>query len=354
MIETRNIQIKNIFYMLTYAFQVLRQSTYAEISSEPFENIHNLFAAILSKGIAQQVKQGLFREYKPRIDDLPLLRGKLNIAGTISNHRQKKPDLVCEFDELTENNLHNQIFKTTILLLLREKHVDSDKKQDLKRVLLFFSNVETIDPLSIQWSRLIYSRNNQSYRMLLTICNFVLNDLLLTTEFGQHKMKLFNDDRGLARLFEKFVLEYYKFHFPHLHAYPSQVTWNLDNDYNEYLPSMKTDVMLFYKGKILIIDTKFYGRSMQTRADYDSLSIHSGNLYQIFTYVKNKDVGNTGNVSGLLLYAKTNESITPDVDYSISGSKISAKTLDLNQNFDSMANQLDSIVSQFFGPETLI
>ncbi len=81
--------------------------------------------------------------------------------------------------------------------------------------------------------------------------------------------------------------------------------------------------MLCFHIKVNIIDTKFYGRSMQTRADYDSRTIHSGNLYQIFTYVKNKDVGNTGNVSGLLLYAKTNETITPDVNYTISGNKTS-------------------------------
>ena len=49
--------------MLTYAFQVLRQTNYEEINGESFDNIQNLFAAILSKGLAQQLKQGLYREY---------------------------------------------------------------------------------------------------------------------------------------------------------------------------------------------------------------------------------------------------------------------------------------------------
>ena len=61
--SNKNIVIKNIYYMLTYAFQVLNQSNYDEIKSEPFDNAQNLFAAILSKGIAQQLKQGLHREY---------------------------------------------------------------------------------------------------------------------------------------------------------------------------------------------------------------------------------------------------------------------------------------------------
>ena len=46
--------------MLSYAFQILKQSNYDEVASEKFDNAQDLFAAILSKGIAQQLKQGLY------------------------------------------------------------------------------------------------------------------------------------------------------------------------------------------------------------------------------------------------------------------------------------------------------
>ena len=60
MTEANKILIKNIYYMLCYAFQVLRQSNYEEVAAEDFENAHDLFAAILAKGMAQQLKQGLY------------------------------------------------------------------------------------------------------------------------------------------------------------------------------------------------------------------------------------------------------------------------------------------------------
>ena len=41
--------------MLSYAFTTLRKSVYDNIRKEPFDNIHNLFAAILSKGIGLQI-----------------------------------------------------------------------------------------------------------------------------------------------------------------------------------------------------------------------------------------------------------------------------------------------------------
>lgn len=82
---------------------------------------------------------------------------------------------------------------------------------------------------------------------------------------------------------------------------------------------------------------------------FDKTSFHSANVYQIFTYVKNQDVGNTGNVSGMLLYAKTEEKITPDCSFVMSGNKISVKTLDLNKEFKLLAAQLDKIAEEHFG-----
>jgi len=87
---------------------------------------------------------------------------------------------------------------------------------------------------------------------------------------------------------------------------------------------------------------------MQTHKQYDSRSLHFSNLYQIFTYVKNKDVGNTGNVAGMLLYAKTEETITADCDFKMGGNKISVKTLDLNISFPNIAEQLDRIALTYF------
>ena len=60
MTNDKGILIKNIYYMLTYAFQILRQSNYDDIAAEDFENIHDMFAAILGKGVAQQLKHGLY------------------------------------------------------------------------------------------------------------------------------------------------------------------------------------------------------------------------------------------------------------------------------------------------------
>ena len=332
--------------MISYAFRELRKNNYDEISKEDFEYIQDLFAEILYKGISYQLKQGLYREYISRKDTLSVLKGKLDIGETIKNRIRHKNTLSCEYDDLSEDDTFNQIIKTTAGILIREKAVSSKRKNQLKSLMPFFDGVVEIDPFNIHWSMLRFQRNNQTYKMLMNICYFILDGMLMTTESGAYKMATFSDDH-MNRLFEKFVLEYYRHHFPQLSAYPDQINWDItdrDTAAIDFLPSMKTDITLHKGDRTLIIDTKYYGRMMQEQ--FDKQTIHSGNLYQIFTYVKNLDSGNTGNVSGMLLYARTQEAIVPDLDAHFGNNRIMVRTLDLNHAFSEIQQQLDTIAKQ--------
>ena len=331
--------------MLAYAFRVLKQSNYSQVATEEFENIHNLFAAILSKGISQQLKQGLYREYVDKYDELTVLRGKLNIQGTIKNRVKNRQRLSCEFDELSEDNIFNQILKLTATILIKNRNVDSEYKSELKKSLLYFGDVSDISVSLIKWSTLRFQRNNQSYKMLMNICYLVIDGLLLSTQSGEYNMATFIDDRHMHSLYESFIREYYRYHYGNeVSVSASFVDWDVPEGSEgiELLPKMKTDITLQKGEKTLIIDAKYYGHTMQHH--FDSNTFHSANMYQIFTYVKNFDKEQTGNISGMLLYARTNEAILPGNDYVIGGNKISVKTLNLNCDFEIIKEQLNTII----------
>ena len=347
MIKDKSIQIKNIYYMLTYAFQVLRQKNYEEISSESFDNIQNLFAAILSRGLAQQLKRGLYREYITIQEDLPTLRGKVEIGPSIKLKIQKKQLLACDHDEFSENNKFNQIIKTTANLLIRQPNVSGKYKNELKQEMLLFSEVSEVNIDSIHWEALKFHRNNQGYLMLLNICYFVLKGLLHSDAKGNYKMASFLDEQRMCHLYERFILEFYRYHYKGvISSNSTQVRWNVDDGITDFLPVMQTDIMLKYKGKTLIIDAKYYTHTMQT-GQYNAITMHSYHMYQIFTYVKNQDVMGDGSVSGMLLYAKTDEDITPDQDFMMNGNRISVKTLDLNLEFADIVSQLNFIAENY-------
>lgn len=343
----KNIFIKNIYYMLAYAFQELRRNDYEEIAGEDFDNIYQLFAEILTKGISHQLKQGLHKSYVGRNDNLPTLKGKLDINGTIANRLQRRMVMSCDYDELSENNTFNQIVKTTAELLINERSVRSKQRQKLKKLMLFFANVDSLDPKSIKWSRLRFDRNSRTYQMLLNICYFVIKDMLMTTDKGQNKMFGFSDD-NMSKLFEKFVLEYYIRWHSELKPKARKIDWNIDYEVSDttLLPDMRTDIFLQGQQRTLIIDTKYYEHNLQQQ--FEKLTIHSPNLYQIHSYVMNYDKHHTGKVDGMLLYAKTTADIQPHGDIVTNdGNILKFGVLDLNKDFKDIKTQLEIIAKDY-------
>lgn len=345
MTEYNGILIQNIYYMLSYSYRALQQSAFRDLGSEPFENVEDLFAAILEKGIVTQIKQGLYREYIEDTRTLTTLRGKIDIDGSIREAIKKSHMLVCCFDEFSENVMLNRILKTTASYLLNHQNVSKERKKELRRTMAFLGGVDTIPLQSIPWSKLQYHRNNQTYQLLINICCFTLSRLLLTTGSGSNRLADFLfDDNEFSKLYEKFILEYYRKEYPEYRPCARKIEWNTPEKL-AVLPEMKSDILLKDGLNTMIIDAKFYSHTM--REYYAKRSLISENLYQIFTYVKNEDTFNTGRVSGLLLYAKTDEECLPDVYTEICGNHIGAGTLDLNRPFSEIRQQLNYIVARW-------
>lgn len=330
--------------MLSYAFQTLNDDKYNKIETEEFENTSELFSEILAIGIAKQIKQGLVKDYIDVKETTSSIRGKIEITESINSQSFLKKQLTCTFDEFSVNCMLNQILKSTMNLLIKSD-ISKVQKKKLKKLLMYFSEVDLIDLKSINW-KIRFDRNNQNYRMLIGICYLTVNGLLQTESKGDVKLMKFLDNQRMNRLYEKFILNYFKKEHREVNASASQIKWQLDDDEDYLLPRMQSDIMLEYGNKVLIIDAKYYGNVLQSY--YDVKTIHSGNLYQVFTYVKNKQLeSENGEVSGMLLYAKTDEEILPNNTYKMSGNTISVKTLDLNKDFNFIKEQLDNIVEDF-------
>ena len=342
------IRIQNIYYMLAYAFQVLNEQGYKNVATEDFDNIAELCAAILARGISTQIKRGLGREYILQKEALSALRGKIDITESIKTQVLRRKQMICSYDVFSVDSYMNRIIKSTVILLLRAD-ITKARKKELRKLLVFFDDVYTIDLYSVNWN-IRFNRNNQTYRMMISICYLVVKGLLQTQSDGSTKLMDFLDEQRMHRLYERFILEYFRREFPQITTTASQIPWQLDDDMNAMLPVMQTDIMLTYGSKVLIIDAKYYAHT--TQIQFDKRTLHSGNLYQIFTYVKNKEAelaDRPHEVSGMLLYAKTDEEFYPENEYRMSGNRIEVRTLDLDGDFDAIKAQLDGIAEKYFG-----
>lgn len=350
--EASNILIRNIFHMLCYAFKVLKQRNYQDIMSEDFAHVEDMLAAILSRGISQQLKQGLYKSYSTIEEQTNALRGKIDLYQTKQLQALRIRQFDCIHDEFSPDNQLNQVLKATALLMIHHPEVSQKQKVALRRVLPFFSTITDIDLYTVQWGRIQYHRNNRSYEMLMNICYMIWQSLLPSTSSGNIRFSLF-DEESLPRLYEKFLLEYYRQHYPALHATNKGIAWDIPEDTDpamiRLLPGMHSDITLHGNGLTLIIDAKFYQHALSSYMSKQML--HSANLYQIYTYVKNEDKSGSRKVSGLLLYARTTEETVPFLSVVMGGNQIRVQSLDLNRSFREISSALDSIVISAFGSE---
>ena len=345
-------RIRNLYYMLAYAFSVLNKSEYRALAAEDFDNAAELCAAILERGVSLQLKRGLGQEYVNRTEALSSLRGKIEVTDSVKSQAIWRRQLVCSYDEFSVDTTMNRVIKATVALLVRSD-ITRARKKSLKKLMVFFADVRDIDLHTVDWN-MRYDRNNRTYRMLMAVCWLVVKGLLQTQSDGTVRMMDFFDEQRMSRLYEKFILEYYRREHPKLRASAPHIDWVLDDNFSHGLPKMRSDITLSARGRVLIIDAKYYASAMQS--NFDKRTVHSGNLYQIFAYVKNKQIaferaGQSIEVSGMLLYAATDEDIQPDATYRMSGNRISATTLDLDRPFLEIRAQLDGIVEEYFPGE---
>lgn len=341
------IPVGNIYYMLAYCFRTLESSGFRSLASEEFENSADLCAAILEKGISQQIRKGLQKSYTETVEPLSVPRGRIEVSASVKTQSIMNMQLVCRYDQFSVDTALNRMLKSTIKGLL-SADIDKACKRSLRRLMPYFAEVSDISLHDIDWHFRL-DRNNQSYRMLVFVCRLIVDGLIQSGEAGARELPDFIDDQAMCRLYERFILAYYRKEHPELCASASQVAWAEDFGYTKWLPIMQTDITLRAHGRTLIIDAKYYTCTMQR--NYDVRSLHSGNLYQVFTYVKNEQaaVGSDDSpVAGMLLYAKTDEDLQPEEwRYVLSGNPVEVRTLDLSGNFESIRCQLDEIAERY-------
>jgi 5-methylcytosine-specific restriction enzyme subunit McrC len=323
--------------MLAYAFRSLNAGDISHFGNENFDNIHELFSEIIINGMRKQLKRGLPHRYISQTEELSDLRGKIDIQSSIRRQTMIRRRLACEFDEFTEDTAGNRLIKCAVTHLLRQDDVSQKHKHYLKFLRSSLNNVSDVQRIRVSQQR----SGGAEYIMLVNVCGFLLDGLLMNAG-GGYRMREWLTDDAMSSLYERFLLEYFKRHHVDFNARKAQIEWDIYQAPPQ-MPKMESDVYLAYNGRTLIIDAKFYSRTMSEH--FGKKTYHSNNLYQIFTYVKNADKKKDGSVSGMLLYAKTDEDVTPDSEFIIGGNGISVKTLDLTQNFAGIRTQLEKVAT---------
>lgn len=310
------IPILNLFYMLSYSWNCLDEDGILKVSHSEYKSLKNLLTKVLSNGCNHLIKRGLDRSYILVSDEYNGVKGKININETVNKLLHIQCKTICEYDEFDYNIVNNQIIKATISLLLNDKGLELNLRKELKNSFQNFHKVDLV-PLNHQlFSKIIIHKNNRHYELLLRICKFIYDNSTLNENASNLIFKDFaRDDYRMARLFESFVFNFYRTEQTRFKVKGENIDWAFStistNSSSSFLPKMQTDITLINQTEKVIIDAKYYSKTLVN--NFNKETFHSSNLYQLYSYLMNQEGDGSDaklmQCTGILLYPLVEKSL---------------------------------------------
>lgn len=300
------IPIENIYFLFCYAWDRFEEARSIPIGGTASPDLPNLLGRVLLHGTRALMRRGLDRDYQDQCDEIPTVLGHIQLGPSLRLQARNVRKLVCEFDELSRDLLHNRIIKASLRRLARAQTIEAKLAHEMVITAQRMRGVSDLWLERSMFARVQLHRNNAFYDLILKVAELAFDSLLPDPNAVGYAFKdVLRDEARMARVFEDFVRNFYRAEQTEFAVLPLSIQWDateVSTTGTGRLPLMYVDVYLKGPQRRLIIDTKYYARALQQRL-HGSESFHSGNLYQLFAYLKNAAAAPVfAECEGMLLY----------------------------------------------------
>ncbi len=341
--DSPRIPIQNLYFLLCYAWNHLKQGEVVDVSNVPSTELVDLFAVVLCQGVEHLARRGLEQGYTVNEEELAGVRGRIDALRSSRRFLLTHGRAACSFDELSPNTLPNQILKSTLRLIRQVPSLHDDLKKRVSVLRQLLPDISEI-PLTSHTFRLVQLHsNNRFYRFLMNVCSVIQSSSLVDPATGNYKFRDFvRDERAMARVFEDFLFNFIRIEIPSWNVKREHIAWRASSSTDPnliYLPRMQTDISIRRGSEHRIVDAKYYQRTM---SEYlGSEKFHSNNLYQLMSYLSNAVQRDKDRICGMLIYPQVDKKINED--YRIQEFDIGIRTIDLNQPWQRVRSDLIQI-----------
>jgi 5-methylcytosine-specific restriction enzyme subunit McrC len=340
------VPIQNLYYLFCYAWRFIPEELAIDIGAEDCPDVCNLCGHVLVAGIDRLLRRGLDRGYEQRIEESARVRGRIDVAATMNALPWLNAKLVCRYDDLSTEVLHNQILRSTVRLLTCAPSLDPILRNRLHETDRRLTGITVIPLTDTHFRRVQLHRNNGFYAFLMRVCELV-HSCLLADRSGEGPSwfrDVLSDEDYMAAVFEEFIRNLYSLKQAEFTVGRSQPKWRATAEIPEdlrFLPTMTTDVTLSSFTRRIIIDAKYYRVALQTH--HGKQTVHSHNLYQLMAYLRGTAASTTAQtLEGMLVYPVGEQSV--DLRLNIDGYPIRIYTLNLAQPWNSIESDLLSLI----------
>lgn len=350
------IPIENIYHLLCYAWDRLEQRDLVAVSELDTHEQVDLLASVLSAGTERLLKSGLDRGYMETNEETRTIRGRIDFNTSLKRFLSKKARAQCTYDVLSADVLHNRILKSTMLRLARVESLSPELKRRLIKNADRMGAVTAIRLTAQVFSRVQLHSNNAFYAFLMQICELAYHSTLVDEKTGDVRFRdFFRDPNRMWRLFQAFLFNFYRVHEEqtgYRARSEQRIEWLVDaaeEDQEEpgpdssLLPEMRPDIILRSDANTIVMDAKYHQHTLQEH--FGKQTIKSGDLYQIFTYLKNLEGedGNDSDARGILVYPTIDHDVYST--YNLHGHAIIVSTVNLNQKWHRVEERLHSVLN---------
>ena len=256
------------------------------------DNLLEVFIRLFAQRLLAQTRKGLPRGYLPVDDDLPALRGRLDVARQFTTNAVRPDRLACRFDVLSYDIALMRIMAATVVSLGRRTRLSSNQRL-LDELRFVLSEVTMLNPSVLPWNAVRIDRTSRSWESLYRLARLLMGRDWQTTghDAGGHEgtSLLF----PMERLFESAVSAMLRRHF---HGSGLEVVaqgglryclgdWRDDRPCSGKVFRTRPDLLVRKNGKVVaIIDTKW------KRLSADPLDPKHGlkeaDVYQMMAYAR--------------------------------------------------------------------
>ena len=348
-----SIPIRNLWYMLLYAWKETPRSPYWNmVDTEESPSLDALLASVLTEIVKQRLRIGLGCDYMTEQRLLRGIRGRIHFTKSLKQRAFERGQAFCEFEKFSINAPKNQIIRSTLFHLSQVGQFGPDQKQadklrhNIRRLVRTLEGIDLVDLTPDFIHRQQIERQDHDYRIMLAICDLLLQRRLPTEEGGQiYVTQLERDRLVLHRLYEKFVTNFYRYHLRHWDIKPQmKLLWH-EKLPNPHLPIMRPDLRFKEKstGRILILDTKFTAKSLKENR-WGKEMYDSSHLYQLYTYLRTQAhlSDQHRKASGILLYPAIDSELSEKIE--LQGHQIRIECVDLAAPWQTIQQRLVDMI----------
>ena len=115
------VPVDNLFRMLEVAYNLRSFRLFdGEIQIESLEDVYERIVSILARRVLDRARKGLCRGYIDEADDLPYVRGCVDMVGAMLNSIRGVPRIPCRYEEHTADLEDNRILLWTLHQVRRQ------------------------------------------------------------------------------------------------------------------------------------------------------------------------------------------------------------------------------------------